>query len=330
MKGYKNYKYQSYYLDLMNKDKKTQKLLPYHLQTTTKTPRKRYELNAETKVELLHHSKLDNIFTDNIENEYQRSTAITVSGSQIQTNYNKVILSFMHDSMMSKRDSSSERYRPEQELNNSIIDIILTKKKHLSVNPRIINNQKKINYREMNTIKEFKILVKNTQQYLELSGKKSNMKVPYIFQFILRDVYLSFKELPQLIQDRILLAFNINPYLDEEIVYYEQFSKFKQIVISKEPQRNRSYQFFCQCKRNKYNQFFNPERKLSISVGDVRALLALILENIEDVEQLLKYFMNNLALSIYVKDDQIKDLKAIFQSKVIDPNQLIELLLNNI
>ena len=45
----------------------------------------------------------------------------------------------MHDSMISKRDSSSERYVPEQELNNSIIDIILTKKKHLSVNPRIIN-----------------------------------------------------------------------------------------------------------------------------------------------------------------------------------------------
>lgn len=36
-------------IDLMKSDKKFQKLLPFHLQNLTKTPRKRYELTDSTK-----------------------------------------------------------------------------------------------------------------------------------------------------------------------------------------------------------------------------------------------------------------------------------------
>jgi hypothetical protein len=64
VKGYKNYKYRSYMSDLMKSDKKLQKLLPFHLQNLTKASHKRYELNNSTKQELLHYSKLDNIFTE--------------------------------------------------------------------------------------------------------------------------------------------------------------------------------------------------------------------------------------------------------------------------
>lgn len=58
------------------------------------------------------------------------------------------------------------------------------------------------------------------------------MNRPYLFQFILRDAYNSFKELPELIQDRIFVSFEINPHNEEEKVYYEQFSRFKQLIIS--------------------------------------------------------------------------------------------------
>lgn len=156
MKGYKDYKYKSYLIDLMKEDKKTQKLLPYHLQSLPKTNRKRYELNISTKNELLHNSRLDNIFTDT-EQEPRRMSVNTQGGSAIFSNYSKLMKSYQHDSYVSNRESS--HLCEEITINNTIIGNVIENEKMLTVNPRLLSRHKKEPYREMNTIKEFRILV---------------------------------------------------------------------------------------------------------------------------------------------------------------------------
>lgn len=118
MDGYKDYKYKSLVLDLMKQDKRAQKALPYHLQTTSKTPRKRYELNDDTRIELLYKSRLDNIFTD--QSEPNRPNAVTLNGSYIQHSYNKII-----NTLTPEPHTEMEIKNDQIEINNTIITNIL-------------------------------------------------------------------------------------------------------------------------------------------------------------------------------------------------------------
>ncbi|CAD8124769.1 unnamed protein product [Paramecium sonneborni] len=319
VKGYKNYKYKSYMIDLMKSDKKLQKLLPFHLQNLTKTPRKRYELNDSTKQELLHFSKLDNIFTEG-DLEIMKQATITQGAMNIQALYRKTLKSYEQDSQNTKRADES-LLCDEITMNNSLISNIIEHQKQLTINPRVIRQTKKEVYKEMNTIKEFKVLVKNTQQYNDIYDIKEAGKNPFIYQFILRESYLSFTELSRVVQDRILLAFDINPHNEQEKVYYNQFRLFKQIIISQHFKEQSLINFFI--------KFFNPQDLPTISLQDFRSILIVILENSENMDQLVKYFLKNIQLSQYVQDNQIKDLFGIFKSKILDPINLIYLLLNN-
>ncbi|CAD8136044.1 unnamed protein product [Paramecium pentaurelia] len=319
VKGYKNYKYKSYMMDLMKSDKKLQKLLPFHLQNLTKTPRKRYELNDSTKQELLHFSKLDNIFTEG-DLEIMKQATVTQGAMNIQAMYKKTLKSYEQDSLNTRRADESQLC-DEITMNNSIISNIIEHQKQLTINPRVIRQAKKEIYKEMNTIKEFKVLVKNTQQYNDIYDIKESGKNPFIYQFILRESYLSFTELSRVIQDRILLAFDINPHNEQEKVYYNQFRLFKQIIISQHFKEETLINFFI--------KFFNPQDLPAITMQDFRSILIVILENSENMDQLVKYILKNIQLSQYVEDNQIKDLFGIFKSKILDPINLIYLLLNN-
>ncbi|CAD8127182.1 unnamed protein product [Paramecium sonneborni] len=327
VKGYKNYKYKSYMIDLMKSDKKLQKLLPFHLQNLTKTPRKRYELNDSTKQELLHFSKLDNIFTEG-DLEIMKQATITQGALNIQAMYRKTLKSYEQDSQNTKRADESQLC-DEITMNNSLISNIIEHQKQLTINPRVIRQSKKEVYKEMNTIKEFKVLVKNTQQYNDIydikdadKNKKNNNHIdPFIYQFILRESYLSFTELSSVVQDRILLAFDINPHNEQEKVYYNQFRLFKQIIISQHFKEQTLINFFI--------KFFNPQNLAAVSLQDFRSILIVILQNSENMDQLVKYILKNIQLSQYVEDNQIKDLFGIFKSKILDPINLIYLLLNN-
>ncbi|CAK58809.1 unnamed protein product (macronuclear) [Paramecium tetraurelia] len=319
VKGYKNYKYKSYMMDLMKSDKKLQKLLPFHLQNLTKTPRKRYELNDSTKQELLHFSKLDNIFTEG-DLDVMKQATVTQGAMNIQAMYKKTLKSYEQDSQNTRRADESQLC-DEITMNNSMISNIIEHQKQLTINPRVIRQAKKEIYKEMNTIKEFKVLVKNTQQYIDIYDIKETGKNPFIYQFILRESYLSFTELSGVVQDRILLAFDINPHNEQEKVYYSQFRLFKQIVISQHFKEQTLINFFI--------KFFNPQNQPAITMQDFRSILIVILQNSENMDQLVKYILKNIQLSQYVEDNQIKDLFGIFKSKILDPINLIYLLLNN-
>lgn len=50
--------------------------------------------------------------------------------------------------------------------------------------------------------------------------------------FILREAYEIFEFLTPPIQNRILLAFDINPENDEEKIYYETFVTFRTLIVA--------------------------------------------------------------------------------------------------
>jgi hypothetical protein len=65
------------------------------------------------------------------------------------------------------------------------------------------------------------------------------MKVDYVVYlepwanlFILREAYDVFEHLSQPIQNRILLAFDMNPENEEEKIYYETFILFRTLIVA--------------------------------------------------------------------------------------------------
>jgi hypothetical protein len=50
--------------------------------------------------------------------------------------------------------------------------------------------------------------------------------------FVLKQAYENFAGLPPTVQNRILLAFDVNPENENEKVHWEKFTLFRKIVIS--------------------------------------------------------------------------------------------------